>query len=128
MKSVSMESIFITDLTLKMHIGVTEKERQKKQKIRVSVEMEPDEQGELNDSISNTVDYSAVRRGIESLLTGSSIKLIETVAARTARYVLGHYRIREVCVTVKKRPYRDVTHVGCRLRLSKEDSNTSPQR
>jgi dihydroneopterin aldolase len=119
-----MDSIFITDLMVKMHIGVTERERRKKQKIRISVAMEPDEHGELKDSLSNTVDYSAVKQGIESLLRGSAIQLIETVASMTARYVLDHYRVQVVRVTVTKHPYRNVARVGCRLRLSRGDFDT----
>jgi dihydroneopterin aldolase len=118
-----MELIFISELSLKVHIGVTERERRKKQKIRISVEMEPERQDDPEDSISNTVDYSAVRRGIQSLLSGESVQLIETVAALTARYVLDHHPVREVRVTVFKRPYTDVAHVGCRLSLSRGDSD-----
>jgi dihydroneopterin aldolase len=118
-----MELIFISELILKVHIGVTERERRKKQRIRISVEMEPARQDDPEDSIGNTVDYSAVKRGIQSLLSGETVQLIETVARRTARYVLDHYPVREVRVTVFKRPYKDVAHVGCRLNLSKGDSD-----
>ena len=122
-----MKSIFVAGLTVKMHIGVVEKERRKIQKIVISVDMVPDEQGELEDSITNTVDYSAVKGGIEKLLAGNTISLIETVAEKTARYVLDHYRVREVRVTATKRPYRNVSRVGCRLSLSREDVNAPPQ-
>jgi len=122
-----VETIIISELALKVHIGVTEKERRKCQKILVSVEMVPATCREVNDSLHSTIDYSEVRRGIKSLFEGERINLIETVAARIARYVLDEFRAKGVTVSVKKHPYRDTAHVGCRLSLGRTDGeNTEP--
>ena len=120
-----METIVISDLALRVHIGVTEKEQRRSQKILVSVEMEPAACGEINDSIHSTIDYSAVRRGIKSLFGGEQINLIETVAARIARYILDEFRVKGVTVGVKKYPYRDTAHVGCRLSLGRPDGENT---
>jgi len=110
--------IFLTDLQVYVHIGVTPHERRKKQRLKVSVEMEPAAGWKtMSDSIENTVDYSAVRRDIRTLLRSESFNLIETAAARIALLVKQGYGVKSVSVTVKKFPYRDAACVGCRLVL-----------
>lgn len=118
-----MGVIILEDLSVKAFIGVTERERSRKQKLLVSVEMEcgpPPGGDRAEDSIENTVDYSEVRRAIRGLLEGSRFNLIETVAARVAlslkeRFVRkGAGRIR---VMVKKFPYRDAKFAAYRCDL-----------
>lgn len=116
-----MEAILISDLILYLHIGTTDEEQSRSQKVLISMEIEPATIREIGDALENTIDYSAVRRGLRSLLRGERFNLIETVADRAARYVLENFKSKHVTVTVKKFPYRDTAHVGYRLSLGKSD-------
>ncbi len=112
-----MATLIIQDLAAQIHIGVTEREKRKKQKILISIEAEPEmASGQIRDSLRNTVDYSSMRTGVLSLLKNSSHNLIETVADEIAGYVLKNFMVRQVSVTVKKFPYRDTKFVAYRLK------------
>ena len=114
-----MNKILIQDLTLCLHIGVTDKEQRRSQKVLISLEIRPAGRVQINDALENTIDYSAVRRGLQSLLREKRFNLVETVAETAARYVLDTFSAHEVTVTVKKFPYKDTAYVGCRLSLDK---------
>jgi FolB domain-containing protein len=114
-----MNAILIQDLALKLRLGVTEKERRRSQKVLLCLEIQLNTPEHIDDALDNTVDYSAVRRGLQSLLRGKPFNLVETVAAVTAEYVLNHYNAKKVIVTVKKFPYRDTAFVGCRWSFEK---------
>jgi dihydroneopterin aldolase len=116
-----METIIISDLEIRMHIGVTEEERNSSQRVLITAEMEPATQREIGDKLENTIDYSAVRQGIGALLKADRFNLIETVAEVTARYILDEFRTRKVTVTVKKFPYDDTAFVAYRLSLGGAD-------
>jgi len=118
-----MGTILISDLVLHLRIGVTEKERRRSQRILISMEIEPETFSAIGDSLENTVDYSSVRRGVKSMLQGERFNLIETVADRAARYVLDNFKANQVTVTIKKFPYRDTAHVGCRLTLGNSEGH-----
>ena len=114
-----MNEILIEDLALHLHIGVTEKERRRGQKLLISLEIQPEIMLKLGDALENTVDYSAVRRGLQSVLREKHFNLIETVATNAAHYVLQNFNVQRVTVTAKKFPYKDTAFVGCRLNLAK---------
>jgi dihydroneopterin aldolase len=112
----AMAILIIQDLAVRIHIGVTEREKKRKQKILISIETEPEMTSDLvRDSLDNRVNYSSVRMGILSLLKDSHHNLIETVADMVAEYVLDNFTVRQVTVTVKKFPYRDTKFIGYRL-------------
>lgn len=114
-----MTEILIQDLAVRLHIGVTEKEQRRCQKVLVSLEIQPETMEMLDDALENTVDYSAVRRSILSLLSEKRFNLIETVAAEAAEHVLHNFSVQKVTVTAKKFPYKDTAFVACRLSLEK---------
>lgn len=116
-----MDEILIQDLTLHLHIGVTDKEQRRSQKLLISTAIEPAAGKIIEDAIENTIDYSAVRRGLLALLGERRFKLVETVAEETAQYVLDNFNAQRVTVTVKKFPYKDTAYVGCRTSLAKSE-------
>jgi 7,8-dihydroneopterin aldolase/epimerase/oxygenase len=118
-----MGMILLEDLRLKVTIGVTERERSRKQKLLVSAEMElaaPAGENWKNDSIEDTVDYSEVRRSIKELAEGSRFNLIETLANSIAFELKRRFEskgARGIRVTVKKFPYRDAAYAAYRCDL-----------
>lgn len=108
-----MGTILIEDLSVRVSVGVTDRERSKKQTLLVSVEMRTEASpGTIGDSLDRTIDYSKVRGAIKSLLERGRYNLIETVAEKTAHEVKSRFHAGGVRVTVKKFPYRDVRHVS----------------
>ena len=116
-----MGTVVIEDLSLRVHVGVTDRERSRKQRILVSVEIDREVRpGEIGDRIEGAIDYSEVRSGIAGLVESASFNLIETIAERIALSLKGRYAERGVGVlrvTVKKFPYRDARYVAYRMSL-----------
>jgi FolB domain-containing protein len=114
-----MEKIILEEIRVKTYIGVSDRERARRQTLRVSIEMEPlsgyESKGDL---LENTIDYSTVRRDVLCILRENRFHLIETAAERIARYLKEHYSLKSLTVLVKKRPYRDTRY--CAYRLSME--------
>ncbi len=111
-----MNKITINNLSVKTHIGVTERERRKSQSLLLSIDMVPAiVYTEESDSLDDTIDYSSVRKGIKSIVQESSYHLIETVALVCARYIKKSFPVKSVTVTVKKYPYRDTEYVACSI-------------
>ena len=118
MKNISMEKIIIEELSVNVSIGTTEKERSKKQKILVSIEILPEAKYDtINDDIDQTINYSSVRKDIKMLMRTEHFQLIETVAKRIAQLLKSNYNIRSVTVCVKKFPYRDTKYVSYMLTM-----------
>lgn len=113
-----MKKIILEEVKVYAHIGVSQKEKRKRQKILVSVEMEPlSTSPSINDTINNTINYSLIRKDIQMLVKEYRCNLIETVAERVSHHIKKHYAVKNLTVTVKKFPYRGVKHVAYRLTL-----------
>ena len=113
-----MEKIVIEDLALNISIGTTERERSKKQRILLTIEIEPEAQYEsINDDIDKTINYSSVRKDIKRLIKTDHFRLIETVAKIIGQHLKSNYNIRSVTVCVKKFPYRDTKYVAYSLTM-----------
>jgi len=115
---VSNEKIILNNISIHCYLGETEKERSKKQKILINVEIEPlTPFSMLNDNIENTVNYSLVRQLVKKLFREQSFNLLETAAYRVANIIKNNYQCRSVGVTIKKFPYRDTEYVACTINL-----------
>ena len=113
-----MHRIEIREIRTKVHIGVTQKERKRRQQIAVSLTIVPETAyDKIEDTIERTVNYSGVRRDVLDLLEKSSYGLIETAAREIARHIAGRYAVKNLAVTVKKYPYRDTASVSYTLEI-----------
>lgn len=113
-----MERIILEEISACTHVGVAKKERSKKQKLLVSITIEPEVQySSIRDSIDNTVNYSHVRMDVKNILKAGNFKLIETVAERIAHHIKKNYSIKNITVVVKKFPYKDTKYVAYRLTI-----------
>ena len=112
-----MERIILEEISVIAHMGVTDKERVKKQKILVTVSIVPDFQfNSLNDSIENTVNYSEVRGDIINIFSSNRFNLIETAAGKVASYIKSNYPVKSLAVIIKKFPYKDTKYVAFELK------------
>jgi dihydroneopterin aldolase len=113
-----MHKIVLEEITIKAHIGVTSKERKRRQRMSVSVELYPTiEPNGINDTIERAVNYSSVRQDVIRLLNTGTYKLIETAALQIAEQVRKQYNVKSVRVTVRKYPYRDTNAVSYTLEM-----------
>jgi dihydroneopterin aldolase len=111
-----MDTIIIEDLEVHYRVGVPDAERQKPQRLLLTVEMGSDfTQAAARDDLAGTIDYFAVSRRLLSLGEGKEWKLIETLAVDIATLVLREFGAQKVVVTVKKFILPETRHVAVRL-------------
>jgi len=71
--------IFLENLKVKSNIGVTSKERSKKQPLRFDVQIELKGKKLFKDDINNTIDYAEIEKIITDVATKNQFKLLETL-------------------------------------------------
>jgi len=113
-----MHRIVIDEIMARVYVGVTEKERRRRQRISVSLRIFPEARyDEIDDTIDRTVNYSSVRLDVLELLRKGTFALIETLAREIAEYLVGRYAMKRLEVTLKKYPYRDTKSVSYTLMI-----------
>jgi dihydroneopterin aldolase/2-amino-4-hydroxy-6-hydroxymethyldihydropteridine diphosphokinase len=117
------DRIFLQGISGHGFHGVLESERVDGQEFIVDVSLEVDlRRAAGSDQLNHTVNYAQVAAEIESLITGPSLDLIETLADRIATAALGRPLVQAVEVTVHKPqapiqvPFADVQVVVQRRR------------
>ncbi len=109
---MSNSRIEIKDLSVMIHIGVTETERIKEQEILITVEIIPFNYPPEDDNIESAVNYSTIREEIIEIAKNSKFRLIESLAKMIANNIKNKYNLKQISVTIKKFPYSDVKYVG----------------
>jgi len=98
-----MGKITISNLEVFYHVGVTDEERAKPQRLLVTVEMDHDFSAAIaGDNLAETVDYNAVSQRLLKFGDGCHWQLIETLSADIASMVLEEFKPKAVTVEVKK--------------------------
>ncbi len=96
-----MDKIMIKNARFSCKIGVTEKERRKRQDIFVDAELFFNFK-KIHDSLKNTINYSDVHNSIKKIAEKNEYRLIETLAEDIAKEILSCYKIKKIIVSVKK--------------------------
>ena len=100
---VSSAQIHIEQLEIFAHVGVPGTERDKPQRLTVSITLWPARDlRDLNDDIGRTINYSAVCEETKKFAREQSAKLIETLADGIAAYLLKVFPIRKITVELRK--------------------------
>ena len=98
-----MSKISIVDLELNLHVGVTDEERAKPQRILMTVDMAYDFSSAIaTDRITKTIDYFQVAQQLIEFGKGRSWKLIEKLSNDAGEMVLAEFQPATVTITVKK--------------------------
>lgn len=114
------DTIEIRRLRLETHIGVPDEERATRQVLLATLQMTPTHGFDgLDDEISRTVDYHQVALEIQALAGNHPRKLIETLAAEIAGFLLEHHPLRQVAVTLEKHILPDTECVAVHLERSR---------
>jgi FolB domain-containing protein len=115
-----MSKITIVDLEASWHVGVTDEERAKPQRLLVSVDMDFDfASAAMSDRLTKTIDYFAVAQKLLKFGEGRSWKLIEKLATDIADEVLSEFHPQAVTVEVKKFAIPQARHVSVSLTKSR---------
>jgi FolB domain-containing protein len=98
-----MSTITIKSLEVWYRVGVPEAEREKPQRLLLTIAMEHDfAAAAATDDLARTIDYFAVTQRLLRLGEGRSWKLIETLAVQIADLILKEFQPASVAVEVKK--------------------------
>jgi len=97
------DTIIISDLEAFYHVGTTEAERAKPQRLLFTVELSHDFKSAANtDNLGETIDYDAVSKRLLHFGEGCHWELIETLAVDLASMILEEFSPKAVSVEVKK--------------------------
>lgn len=103
-----MDRIVLKDMAFYAHHGVLPEERQRGQVFFVDVEVECDlHPAGHSDDLRDTLDYRAVYRCVQAVLTGPPRALLESVAEEVAHRLLELPPVQAVWVEVRK-PHVDL--------------------
>lgn len=111
-----MDKVIISNLEVFYHVGVTDDERAKPQRLLLTLEMTHSfSQAIASDNLAETVDYAAVSQRLLGFGDGCHWQLIETLAADIASMVLQEFKPRTVTVEVKKFVIPQASYVAVSL-------------
>ncbi len=95
--------IFVKELEVETIIGIFSWEREVKQLVRISYEVEVDiDQVFKSDDIKDTFDYKKVSKKIVKLVESSSFGLIETMAEKISQIILKEKKTMSVLLSLSK--------------------------
>ena len=125
MEHQGTDLVEIRGLKLRGRHGVTPEERETEQPIVVSLAARLDSRpAAMLDDLASTLDYEEAVRVISKIVGGESYALLETLADRIARAILGNARVLDVWVRVAKPEAplpEDVEEVAVEVSRSRDD-------
>jgi 7,8-dihydroneopterin aldolase/epimerase/oxygenase len=101
---VTMDIIFLHDLTIETIIGIYDWERKEKQSIILDLDMAADiPRAAKTDAIEDTLNYKAVAKRLIEYVGASEFQLVETLAERVAEIVLNEFGVKWLRLRVNKK-------------------------
>ena len=98
-----MDKVFIEDLEIETIIGIFGWEREVKQIVNISLEMDFDiSKAGKTDNIDDALNYKSICKCVINLVENSSFFLVEKMAEEVAKLVLKNKEIKKVTVKVSK--------------------------
>jgi 2-amino-4-hydroxy-6-hydroxymethyldihydropteridine diphosphokinase len=95
--------IVLTGLKISCIIGIFEWERKQKQHVLIDLKFPCDiKRASRGDRITDTVDYKKIAKATIAFVEKSRYQLIETLAEKLAHYLLTHFSISEIDLSVSK--------------------------
>ena len=122
--SGAADVIEIEGLDLRTVIGIFDFERDRRQDVSISLQIETDiRPAAQSDAIGDALDYKRVTKRVIELVEASSFFLIETLVERVATCVLEEPRASRVTVRIDKPgALRYARTVGIRITRSREEN------
>jgi len=116
--------ILLEGIQIPAALGVTAAERRMRRPVLLDLEVERDLRAAgRSDRIRDTLHYKRIFEVVEDVAANQEHKLVEALAERIARAVLGKFDAEAVTVTVRKpKPIAGVLdHAGVRVTRRRED-------
>ena len=115
-------TVTVRGLVLVCSIGIRRIEREKKQRVRISVELDATPEAAFpGDDRRRVINYEKVVAAIREIADSGHIDLCEGFADRIARVCLADGRVERVRVTVEKLDvFPDAESVGATLQRSRD--------
>jgi dihydroneopterin aldolase len=116
--------ILLEGIQVPAALGVTAAERRMRRPVLLDLEVERDLRAAgRSDRIRDTLHYKRIFEVVEDVAANQEHKLVEALAERIARAVLGKFDAEAVTVTVRKpKPIAGVLdHAGVRVTRRRED-------
>ena len=102
-KELYMDKVFIEDLEVEAIIGIWDREKKTKQKIRLDIEMSIDaKSASIKDTIDFTLNYQEVAERVSSFTAESRFNLVETLAEKICKLIIEEFLVKWVKVKVSK--------------------------
>jgi FolB domain-containing protein len=115
-----LDSIFLRNLVLNAHVGVTQKERKRKQAIVVDLRLFRDlSLAGKNDDPESTTSYSDIRASVSDFISKNDFKLLEGLAEGVASLLLKDPFATKVRVSVRKKKYSVMPSIGVEITRSR---------
>lgn len=101
--STGIRHVFVRDLEVMASLGIYEVEKQKPQRVIVSIDLAVKEgKAAIGDDISNVVSYEIVVKKVEAIVAAGHINLVETMAELIATACLKDRRVVAARVKIEK--------------------------
>jgi len=100
------DRIFIKNLIVLSRIGLTDRERRRKQKVVVNLEIFIDLRGAgKTDEMDRTINYKEILEKVRKIASDGEYKLLERLADEIASNLLESFAVESVDVTLRKAKY-----------------------
>lgn len=125
--TVPFYRIIVRDLVLPWRIGVRRHEEDRRQRVRINLDLIVREQPDPGaDDYKQVLCYDKIVENIRDMAASGHVKLAETVAHKVAMMCLGNPSAEEVTVRVEKlEAIHDAASVGVEITRSRRDSTPS---
>ncbi len=99
----ALRHVFVRDLELEAEIGVHAREQNRRQPVRINIDLAVHEgDGPRDDELESVVCYGDLVAGVKAIIAAGRVGLVETLAERIAERCLADHRVARVRVRVEK--------------------------
>ena len=122
-KSSVKRSVFIKDFIIKEIIGIHEREKIKKQKIKFSIVIEVDQNTVPNEKdIRSIVDYEKITNKLENLAKNKKYNFLESLAEDSFKEIFEDRRINSIKIKIEKpEAIKNAASVGVEVFKTRKD-------
>lgn len=110
------DRIFIENLRLRCHIGISPAERNRQQDVLIDINVFVDlALAGRSDDVKDSVNYRELRERTSELVSGKEFGLLENLAEVIADMVLSSHPVKSVVVRVRKGKYSTEPSIGVEI-------------
>lgn len=111
-----MDAVFIQGLEVQAHLGVSDEERSRLQRVLIDLQLGLDlKEAASCDRVEATVDYAALAQEVKRLVEGRPFQLVEAMAESVANLILHRFAVAEVNVKIRKFSVPGAESIGVQL-------------